>query len=91
MILWILFSPLTPIEHLLRHVLDWLHSTVGLPWAWSIVALTIIVRVCLVPLTVKQIHSMQSMQRHMPEMKAIQQKYKTDKKRQQEELMKFYR
>jgi YidC/Oxa1 family membrane protein insertase len=90
-ILWILFSPLTPIEHLLRHVLDWLHSTAGLPWAWSIVALTIIVRVCLVPLTVKQIHSMQAMQRHMPEMKAIQQKYKTDKKRQQEELMKFYR
>jgi YidC/Oxa1 family membrane protein insertase len=34
---------------------------------------------------------MQSMQAHMPEMKAIQQKYKTDKKRQQEELMKFYR
>jgi YidC/Oxa1 family membrane protein insertase len=40
---------------------------------------------------VRQIHSMQSMQAHMPEMKAIQQKYKTDKKRQQEELMKFYR
>jgi YidC/Oxa1 family membrane protein insertase len=87
----ILFSPLTPIEHLLRDVLDWLHSAVGLPWAWSIVALTVLVRICLVPLTVKQIHSMQSMQRHMPEMKAIQQKYKTDKKRQQEELMKFYR
>src|SRR3954454_12524166 len=86
-----LFSPLSPIEDLLRHALDWLHGTIGLPWAWSIVALTIIVRVCLVPLTVKQIHSMQSMQRHMPEMKAIQQKYKTDKKRQQEELMKFYR
>jgi YidC/Oxa1 family membrane protein insertase len=91
MILWILFSPLSPIEHLLRHVLDWLHGTIGLPWAWAIVALTIIVRICLVPLTVRQIHSMQSMQRHMPEMKAIQQKYKTDKKRQQEELMKFYR
>ncbi|TML50585.1 MAG: YidC/Oxa1 family membrane protein insertase [Actinobacteria bacterium] len=87
----ILFSPLSPIEHLLRHVLDWLHGTVGLPWSWSIVALTLIVRVCLVPLTVRQIHSMQAMQRHMPEMKAIQQKYKTDKKRQQEELMKFYR
>jgi YidC/Oxa1 family membrane protein insertase len=87
----ILFSPLTPIEDLLRHVLDWLHSTVGLPWAWSIVALTILVRVALVPLTVRQIHSMQRMQAHMPEMKSIQQKYKTDKKRQQEELMKFYR
>ena len=87
----ILFSPLTPIEHLLRHVLDWLHGTIGLPWAWAIVALTIIVRIVLVPLTVRQIHSMQRMQAHMPEMKAIQQKYKADKKRQQEELMKFYR
>jgi YidC/Oxa1 family membrane protein insertase len=87
----ILFSPLTPIEHLLRHVLDWLHGTIGLPWAWAIVALTIMVRIVLVPLTVRQIHSMQRMQAHMPEMKAIQQKYKADKKRQQEELMKFYR
>jgi YidC/Oxa1 family membrane protein insertase len=87
----IVFSPLTPIEHLLRDVLDWLHGTIGLPWAWAIVALTIIVRIVLVPLTVRQIHSMQRMQAHMPEMKAIQQKYKADKKRQQEELMKFYR
>jgi YidC/Oxa1 family membrane protein insertase len=87
----IVFSPLTPIEHLLRHALDWLHGTVGLPWAWSIVALTVLVRIALVPLAVRQIHSMQAMQAHMPEMKAIQQKYKTDKKRQQEELMKFYR
>jgi YidC/Oxa1 family membrane protein insertase len=87
----IVFSPLTPLENLLRHVLDWFHGTIGLPWAWAIVALTVLVRVCLVPLTVKQIHSMQAMQRHMPEMKAIQQKYKADKKRQQEELMKFYR
>ena len=50
-----------------------------------------IVRLLLVPLTVRQIHSMQNLQRHAPEMKEIQKKYKTDKKRQQEELMKFYR
>ncbi|HYX76378.1 MAG TPA: YidC/Oxa1 family membrane protein insertase, partial [Gaiellaceae bacterium] len=87
----LLFSPLSPIEHLLRNVLDWLHGTIGLPWAWAIVAITILVRICLVPLTVRQIHSMQRMQAHMPEMKSIQQKYKADKKRQQEELMKFYR
>jgi YidC/Oxa1 family membrane protein insertase len=87
----ILFSPLTPLENILRHALDWLHGTVGLPWAWSIVALTILVRIALVPLAVRQIHSMQAMQAHMPEMKAIQQKYKADKKRQQEELMNFYR
>jgi len=45
----------------------------------------------MVPLTIKQIHSMQRLQVLAPELKALQQKYKTDKKRQQEELMKFYR
>jgi YidC/Oxa1 family membrane protein insertase len=87
----ILASPLTPIEHLLRHILDWLHSTVGLPWAWAVVVLTVMVRILLVPLMIKQIHSMQTLQKHAPEMKAIQQKYKNDKQKQQEELMKFYR
>jgi YidC/Oxa1 family membrane protein insertase len=84
-------SPLTPLEHGLRHVLDWLHTTVGLPWAWSIVALTVIVRIVLVPLTVRQIHSMQNLQRYAPQMKEIQKKYKNDKQKQNEELMKFYR
>ena len=87
----ILLSPLTPIEDLLRHVLNWFHGSVGLTWAWSIVALTLTVRLLLVPLTVRQIHSMQNLQRHAPQMKEIQKKYKNDKKRQQEELMKFYR
>ena len=86
-----LFSPLTPLENVLRHVLEWLHSSVGLPWAWSIVVLTVIVRLLLVPLTVRQIHSMQSLQRHAPQMKEIQKKYKNDKQKQNEELMKFYR
>jgi YidC/Oxa1 family membrane protein insertase len=87
----ILLSILTPIEDILRSVLDWLHGSVGLSWAWSIVALTVIVRLLLVPLTVRQIHSMQNLQRHAPQMKELQRKYKADKKRQQEELMKFYR
>jgi YidC/Oxa1 family membrane protein insertase len=87
----ILASPLTPLEDILRNVLDWLHGSIGLSWAWSIVALTVIVRLLLVPLTVRQIHSMQNLQRHAPQMKELQKKYKTDKKRQQEELMKFYR
>jgi len=51
----------------------------------------VIVRLLLVPLTVRQIHSMQNLQRHAPQMKEIQKKYKADKKRQQEELMKFYK
>ena len=87
----ILASPLTPLEHAARHVLNWLHFSVGLPWAWSIVALTVIVRMLLVPLTVRQIHSMQNLQRFAPQMKEIQKKYKTDRQKQNEELMKFYR
>jgi YidC/Oxa1 family membrane protein insertase len=87
----ILGSPLSPLENILRSVLDWLHGSVGLSWAWSIVALTVIVRLLLVPLMVKQIHSMQNLQRYAPQMKEIQRKYKADKPKQQEELMKFYR
>ena len=82
---------LSPIENVLTEVLIWLHETGGLPWAWSIVGLTVIVRVLLVPLAIKQIHSMQSLQIHAPEMKAIQQRYKSDRQKQSEELMKFYR
>ena len=84
-------NPLRPIEELLTWLLEWLHTTLNLPWAWAIVATTVIVRILLVPLTVRQIHSMQSLQRHMPEMKQIQQKYKGDRQRLNEELMKFYK
>jgi len=84
-------SILTPLEDLMRWILDRLHYNVGLPWAWAIVGVTIIVRMALVPLTVRQIHSMQNLQRHAPEMKEIQKKYKGDRQRMNEELMKFYK
>lgn len=84
---------LGPIEDFLAAVIDWLgpHGPIGLPWAWAIVALTVLVRMALVPLTVKQIHSMQNLQRHAPEMKEIQRKYKGDRQKMNEELMKFYK
>jgi YidC/Oxa1 family membrane protein insertase len=82
---------LEPLEGPLTSLLEWLHTTIGLTWAWSIVAVTVIVRTVLLPLTVRQIHSMQRLQAHMPEMKAIQERYKQDKPRQQQELMAFYR
>jgi YidC/Oxa1 family membrane protein insertase len=82
---------LTPIENALAWLLEHLHDSLGLSWGWSIIGLTIIVRIALVPLMVKQIHSTQAMQIHMPEMKRIQQKYKGDRQRLNEELMKFYK
>ena len=84
-------NPLKPLENFLQEVLIWLHQTAGFSWGWSIVVLTVMVRIVLVPITVKQIHSMQALQAHAPEMKALQQKWKHDKQRQNEELMKFYR
>jgi YidC/Oxa1 family membrane protein insertase len=84
-------SILQPLENVMKSILDFFHVNVGLPWAWSIVALTILVRIVLVPLTVRQIHSMQSMQAHAPQMKEIQRKYKGDRQKLNEELMKFYK
>jgi YidC/Oxa1 family membrane protein insertase len=82
---------ISQLETVMKHVLNWFHFNVGLTWAWSIVAITVVVRMLLVPITIKQIHSMQSLQRHAPQMKEIQKKYKGDKQKQNEELMKFYR
>jgi YidC/Oxa1 family membrane protein insertase len=90
-ILLALIAILEPIERPLTAILEWLHSAIGLPWAWAIIVLTLIVRILLVPLTVKQIRSMQHLQQHAPELKAIQQKYKGDRQRMNEEVMKFYR
>ena len=84
-------NPLRPIENIMTTVLEWIHSTMGLPWAWAIIVLTLMVRIVIVPLTVKQIRSMQHLQAHAPELKALQQKYKHDKQRMNEEVMKFYR
>ncbi len=82
---------LTPLENVLTDLLKWFHGSVGLSWAWSIVAITVMVRMLLVPVSVRQIHSMQNLQAHAPEMKEIQKRWKHDKQRQNEELMKFYR
>ena len=79
------------LEDVMKHVLNFFHSSLGFTWAWAIVATTVAVRMILVPLTIRQIHSTQSLQVHAPEMKRLQQKYKHDKQKQNEELMKFYK
>ncbi|MFI6033987.1 membrane protein insertase YidC [Streptomyces sp. NPDC051315] len=62
-------------------------------WAWglSIVSLVIVIRICLIPLFVKQIKATRAMQTLQPEMKKIQERYKNDKQRQSEEMMKLYK
>jgi YidC/Oxa1 family membrane protein insertase len=83
-------NPLQPLIDLFEAVLIFFHD-LGLGWGMAIVVLTVLVRVLLLPLTLKQFKSMQSMARHQPEMKKLQAKYKNDRDRLNQELMKFYR
>jgi YidC/Oxa1 family membrane protein insertase len=79
-----------PLIDIFEPVLKFFHSG-GISWGWSIVLLTVCVRALLVPLTLKQLRSMQKLQRLAPQLKVIQAKYKQDKQRQQQEVMKFYK
>ncbi|MGH2913909.1 MAG: YidC/Oxa1 family membrane protein insertase [Solirubrobacteraceae bacterium] len=79
-----------PLIDVFEAVLKFYHH-LGVPWGWAIVLLTVTIRACMIPLTIKQIGSMARMQQLQPEMKAIQAKYKQDKQRQQQEMMKFYK
>ena len=80
-----------PLIDVFESVLKFFHNSVGVPWGWSIVLLTVVIRALLIPLTLKQFGSMQKLQRLQPEIKALQAKYKEDKQRQQQEMMKFYK
>lgn len=62
-------------------------------WAWglAIASMVIVIRICLIPLFVKQIKATRAMQAIQPKMKAIQERYKNDKQRQSEEMMKLYK
>jgi YidC/Oxa1 family membrane protein insertase len=66
-------------------------NDVGLGWGMSIVALTVVVRAALMPLTIKQFKSMQNMAKFQPEIKKLQERYKGDRERLNQEMMKFYR
>ena len=63
----------------------------GITWTLSIVGLVITIRVLLIPLFVKQIKSQRAMTALQPHMKAIQTKYKDDRQKQSEEMMKLYK
>src|SRR5687767_9385330 len=82
---------LQPLIDFFEAILVFFHDTIGLGWGASIIALTIVVRAALLPLTLKQFKSMQSLAAHQPELKRLQEKYKGDRDRMNQEMMKFYR
>jgi YidC/Oxa1 family membrane protein insertase len=81
---------LQPLVDFFESILKFFHDSVGASWGLSIILLTIVVRAALLPLAVKQFRSMQALQRIAPHLKQLQEKYKDDKQRLQQETMKFY-
>ena len=80
-----------PLIDFFEAILKFFHDSVGLGWGTSIIALTLMVRLALLPLTLKQFKSMQAMARLQPEIKKLQDRYKNDKERLNQEMMRFYR
>jgi YidC/Oxa1 family membrane protein insertase len=81
----------SPLISLFEAVLVFIHDHAGISWGLAIVGLTVIVRAVMMPATFSQLRSMRKMQLVAPELKALKEKYKDDKQRQQEEMMKLYR
>ena len=74
---------------LLQDILNFFYTGVG-DYGLAIILLTVVVRVAMLPLTIKQTKSMHDLQRIQPKLKALQEKYKSDKQKMQEEMMKLY-
>ena len=77
------------IGNLLGHVLRVIYDVVQ-NYGWSIIAFTILVKVLLLPLTIKQTKSTKAMQDIQPKLQEIQEKYKNKPEKQQQEIMKLY-
>jgi YidC/Oxa1 family membrane protein insertase len=81
---------LQPLIDIVNSVLKFFHDNAGLSWGMSIIALTILTRAILIPLTYRQLKGMRALQVLQPQIKEIQAKYKNDKQRMQQEMMRFY-
>src|SRR5919108_910861 len=84
---------LQPLIDACEAVLNFWHGVIGdFPnsWGWSIILLTFTVRIIILPLTFKGVKSMQRLQGLQPEIKKIQERFKDDKQRMNQEVMAFY-
>src|SRR5918999_1405383 len=79
-------QPLISVE---EWVLETLHA-IGLGWGLAIVGLTILVRLCTLPLVVRQFRSQRELRRHMPQMQELRKRHKHEPERLQRELRAYY-
>ena len=87
----IIQSAFSPLIWVFLQILLGVHALIGGSWGWAIIGLTLIVRTLTFPLTRSQFKGMAKMRQHAPELKKIQERYKEDRVRMQEETMKYYK
>ncbi len=88
---WFLKPIIQPIANVIALVLLWMHETLNLAYGWVLVLFGLAVRVVLWPLNQKAMRSSMAMQAIQPEIKMIQEQYKQDPQRLQQEMMKLYK
>jgi YidC/Oxa1 family membrane protein insertase len=84
---------LQPLVDACNAILHFWHGLLGDfngSWGFAIILLTFTVRVAILPLTFKGVKSMQRLQSLQPEIKRIRQRYKDDRQRMNQEIMRFY-
>jgi YidC/Oxa1 family membrane protein insertase len=93
------FGILNPLYDLVGWLIMHIHAVLsvpfgpasGLTWVLVIVALVVLMRLILLPLFIKQMHSQRKMIALAPELQALRKRYKNDKQKLQEEMMKLYK
>jgi len=79
-----------PLINVFEAILKVFHDHVGLGWGLAIIALTVLIRSLLLPLTLKQLRSMYRMAQFTPEIKKLRDKHGSDPQRLQRETLAFY-
>jgi YidC/Oxa1 family membrane protein insertase len=79
-----------PLVDVFNSVIKWMHNDVGITWGLSIVLITWLSRIIVLPFTLRSMHGMREMQALQPHLKEIQEKYKDDRQRMQREQMALF-
>jgi YidC/Oxa1 family membrane protein insertase len=88
---WIFRPIIQPFSVLIVWVLLWMHENLSLAYGWVLVLFGVLVRAVLWPLNQKAMKSSMAMQAIQPELKAIQDKYRKDPQKLQQEMIKLYK
>lgn len=88
---WVLRPIIQPVANLIVVILLWAHETLALSYGWVLVLFGIAVRIVLWPVWRSSMRSTMAMQAIQPELKAVQERYKKDPQRMQQEVMKLYK